>query len=236
MKAAKFDYVVAKTVAEAAAALAGEGRSTAAIAGGQSLLPMLNLRLARPDVLVDIAGIEELKAAASSASTIRIGALTTHAEIEDGKIFDRFGGLLQTIASGISYRSIRNYGTIGGSIALADPAADWPVCLIALAADVRIADGGVTRLEPVRDFIRGQYATSLRSNEIIVGFDLPHPGAGLRWGLHKVARKSGAFAEFDRGRGGACRQRRRIGGAGRRRAASVSPAASGRAVACPRLF
>jgi carbon-monoxide dehydrogenase medium subunit len=193
MKSAAFDYVVAKTVAEASAALAQDASATV-IAGGQSLVPMLNLRVALPDLLVDIAGLEELKETCETAAGLRIGALTTHADIEDGNIPDLFGGLTRKAASGISYRAVRNYGTIGGSVALADPAADWPVCLMALGAQVRIAGRNGSRREPIGDFIQGQYATSLEKDEIVLGFDIPRPDARLRWGLFKVVRKSGAFA------------------------------------------
>ena len=195
MKSAKFDYVVAKTVAEATAALASASASPAIIAGGQSLVPMLNLRVAVADVLVDISGIEELKTTCETPTGMRIGALTTHADVEDGKVPDLFAGLLRKVASGISYRSIRNYGTVGGSVALADPAADWPVCLMALGADVCIADGAEARSQPITEFIAGQYRTSLRKNEIVTGLDIPRSDAPLRWGLHKVVRKSGAFAD-----------------------------------------
>jgi carbon-monoxide dehydrogenase medium subunit len=194
MKAAAFDYAVAKTVAEANALLGSNGATTAAIAGGQSLLPMLNLRVALPDLLVDIGRLEELKEIGATPTSIRIGALTTHAAIEDGKLPDDFGGLMQKVASKISYRAVRNHGTIGGSVALADPAADWPGCLLALGAQVRIAGRKGTRSQPIGEFVRGQYSTSLAADEIILGFDVPRPKAALRWGFFKVARKSGAFA------------------------------------------
>src|SRR4029077_14738396 len=100
MKAAKFDYLVAKTVADAAASLASAGPSSAIIAGGQSLVPMLNLRVAVADVLVDISAIEDLKLTSLTANRMRIGALTTHADIEDGKTPDPFGGLLRKVAAG----------------------------------------------------------------------------------------------------------------------------------------
>jgi carbon-monoxide dehydrogenase medium subunit len=193
MKAAPFDYVAARTVAEASAALASEGAT--AIAGGQSLLPMLNLRVALPDLLVDLGGLEELKELSVSSAGVRIGALTTHAAIEDGVLADAFGGLLQRVAATISYRAIRNHGTIGGSVALADPAADWPGCLLALGATVRISGVKGPRSEPIGSFVQGQYQTSLTPDEVIVGFDLPRRSAPLRWGFFKVARKSGAFAD-----------------------------------------
>jgi carbon-monoxide dehydrogenase medium subunit len=194
MKAAIFDYAVPKTVAEASALLAG-GAATAAIAGGQSLLPMLNLRVALPDLVVDIGRLQELKEVAATSTNVRIGALTTHAAIEDGKLPEAFGGLMQRVASKISYRAVRNYGTIGGSVALADPAADWTGCLMALGADVRISGLKGTRSQPVGEFVLGQYSTSLASDEIILGFDVPRPDAALRWGFFKVVRKSGAFAD-----------------------------------------
>jgi carbon-monoxide dehydrogenase medium subunit len=193
MKAAIFDYAVPKTVAEASALLASGG--AAAIAGGQSLVPMLNLRVALPDLLVDIGRLQELKEVAATPANIRIGALTTHAAIEDGKLPEAFGGLMQKVASKISYRAIRNHGTIGGSVALADPASDWPGCLIALSAHVRISGLKGTRSQPISEFVLGQYSTSLAADEIILGFDVPRPDGALRWGFFKVVRKSGAFAD-----------------------------------------
>ena len=195
MKAAIFDYAVPKTVSEASTLLGTAGVATAAIAGGQSLLPMLNLRVALPDLLVDIGRLQELKEVATTPSNIRIGALTTHAAIEDGKLPEAFGGLMQKVASKISYRAIRNHGTIGGSVALADPASDWTGCLMALGAHVRISGLKGTRSQPISEFVLGQYSTSLTSDEIILGFDVPRPdAAALRWGFFKVVRKSGAFA------------------------------------------
>jgi carbon-monoxide dehydrogenase medium subunit len=193
MKAAIFDYAVPKTVAEASALLASGG--AAAIAGGQSLVPMLNLRVALPDLLVDIGRLQELKEVAATPANIRIGALTTHATIEDGKLPEAFGGLMQKVASKISYRAVRNHGTIGGSVALADPASDWSGCLMALGAHVRISGLKGTRTQPISEFVLGQYSTSLAADEIILGFDVPRPAAALRWGFFKVVRKSGAFAD-----------------------------------------
>ncbi len=194
MKSAPFDYVLARTVTEATATLAQDRRNAMVIAGGQSLVPMLNLRMALPDLLVDIGRLDELKATSATQEALQLGALVTHADIEDGAVPDPFGGLLRKIAGGISYRTVRHYGTIGGSVALADPAADWPVVLLALGAAARIASPAGSRSQSVDDFIKGQYATSLAPEEIIVGFDIPIPGARMRWGTSKVVRKSGAFA------------------------------------------
>jgi carbon-monoxide dehydrogenase medium subunit len=194
MKSARFDYFTPKTLSEATSALGLDDRTAMVIAGGQSLIPMLNLRVAVPDVLIDIGKLDGLKEASAREARFRVGALVTHADIEDGRIPDVFGGLLRKIAAGISYRAIRHYGTIGGSVALADPAADWPVALLALGADVRIASRTQTRSQPINEFIRHQYSTSLAKDEIILGFDIPIPETPLRWGISKVVRKSGAFA------------------------------------------
>ncbi|MPZ38275.1 MAG: carbon monoxide dehydrogenase [Rhizobiales bacterium] len=194
MKSAPFDYVRPRTVAEASALLAQAGVNAAAIAGGQSLVPMLNLRVAQVDLLVDLSRLDELKAVGETSENLQIGALTTHAAIEDGMIPDPFGGLMRRVASTISYRAVRNYGTIGGSIALADPAADWTGCLIALGAVVRIGGRNGAREQAVEDFVQGTYSTSLGPGEVILGFDVPRSDAPLRCGFAKVARKSGAFA------------------------------------------
>ncbi len=195
MKAAPFDYIRPKSVAKASVALRRKVATTAAIAGGQSLLPMLNLRVAMLDLLVDISRLDDLKAVAKTPDSVWIGALTTHAAIEDGKTPDLFGGLMRRVAGQISYRAVRNHGTVGGSVALADPAADWPCCLIALGATVRIVGRNGVRVQPVADFIQGPYATTLTAGDIIMGFDIPAPKAPPRWGFAKVARKSGAFAQ-----------------------------------------
>ena len=194
MKAAPFEYIRPKSVAEASVALGRRGANTAAIAGGQSLLPMLNLRVAMIDLLVDISRLDDLKTVTETPDSLWIGALTTHSAIEDGKIPDIFSGLMRRIAGQISYRAVRNHGTIGGSVALADPAADWPCFLIALDATVRIVGRNGVRVERVAEFIQDSYATTLTTGDIIMGFDIPAPKAKLRWGFAKVARKSGAFA------------------------------------------
>jgi carbon-monoxide dehydrogenase medium subunit len=194
MKPAPFDYFRPKTVAEASVALGRKGITTAAIAGGQSLLPMLNLRVAFIDLLIDISRLDDLKAVTKTPDSIWMGALTTHAAIEDGKVPDIFSGLMRQVARQISYRAIRNHGTVGGSVALADPAADWPCCLTALDASIRIVGRNGVRVLAVTDFVRGPYESALTTGDIIMGFDIPAPQSPLRWGFAKVARKSGAFA------------------------------------------
>jgi carbon-monoxide dehydrogenase medium subunit len=192
MKPAPFDYARATSLGDATQRVARDGGVI--IAGGQSLMPLLALRVASADVLVDIRDIQALRECHRIAGGARIGAGITHADIEDGKIEDPTGGLMRRVAGGIAYRSIRNHGTIGGSVALADPAADWPACLLALGASVRIAGPAGERVEPMDEFLRGAYTTSLASGEIITAFDIPALAADARVGWSKVVRKSGAFA------------------------------------------
>jgi carbon-monoxide dehydrogenase medium subunit len=194
MKSAPFEYVRPKSVAEASVALGRRGATTAAIAGGQSLIPMLGLRVALVDLLVDLSRLDDLKVVAESPDSVWLGALTTHAMIEDGKTPDIFNGLMRRVAGQISYRAVRNHGTLGGSVALADPAADWPACLVALDASVRVVGRNGVRMERVTDFLQDAYATTLVTGDVIMGFDVPAPAKPFRWGFAKVARKSGTYA------------------------------------------
>jgi aerobic carbon-monoxide dehydrogenase medium subunit len=195
MKPAPFDYVRPASVAEASVALGRRGATTAAIAGGQSLLPMLALRVALPDLLVDISRLDDLKIVTRTPDSLWLGALTTHAAIEDAGVPDIFNGLMRRVAGQISYRAVRNHGTIGGSVALADPAADWPACLLALDASLRVVGRNGVRVQSIDDFMQGAFETTLITGDIIMGFDIPAPSRAFRWGFCKVARKSGAFAQ-----------------------------------------
>ncbi len=194
MKPAAFAYVRAGSVAEAAALLA-EGE-TRLLAGGQSLGPMLNLRLARPARLVDVKRAEGLRTLAAGDAVFSLGAGWTHAEIEDGAMEDPTRGLLRHVAHGIAYRAVRNRGTIGGSLCHADPAADWVSTIVALGA-VLIAEAsqGVRRRIPADRFIVGAFTTALEANEVLVAIELPRLSEQARWGYHKLCRKTGEFAK-----------------------------------------
>lgn len=189
MKPAAFDYRRPATLKEALS-----DDDVMFLAGGQSLLPLLGLRMNSPRCLVDIARIAELRRIEDRGTHVMIGAAITHAEIEDGLVPDPGRGLMRRMASRIAYRAVRNQGTIGGSVAMADPAADWPVCLMALDATAVIAGAKGERREPVTEFVQDVYTTSLAPGEIIVGFEVPWLDAGARTGVAKVARKTGAFA------------------------------------------
>ena len=190
MKPAAFDYARPASAAEATPLLAeAEARP---LSGGMSLGPMLNLRLARPSRLIDITRLPGLTEASETPTHIRLGAAITHASIEDGETPEPLPGLLRHIAGGIAYRAVRTRGTIGGSLAHADPAADWLTAMTLLDAEIETLQG---RRIPIRGFTRGAYATALPAGDIITAIHIPRASASARWGWHKICRKSGEFAQ-----------------------------------------
>jgi carbon-monoxide dehydrogenase medium subunit len=189
MKAAAFDLASPATLAEASGLL-GQGGAMP-MAGGQSLGPMLNLRLARPGLLVRLAGIDGLAGASESADAVTLGALVTHAAIADGRAPDPGLGALARAADGIAYRAVRNRGTIGGSLCHADPAADWLTVLTAMGA-VALTSAG--RAIPVEDFIIAAFRTALRPGELLTAIRIPRLRPVARWGYVKACRKPGEFA------------------------------------------
>jgi len=194
MKAIDFDYARPATVDEALELLDRGDIAARPVAGAQSLGPMLNLRLAQPDLLVDITGIAELRGIRIDGDAIAIGACVTHATLEDGRYDDATRGVLPGVAGGIAYRAVRNRGTIGGSLAHADPAADWVATLTALGAEVVVAGRGGRRSVPVADFVLGVFETDLQPGEIIVEIRVPALSERARWGYYKVCRKAGEFS------------------------------------------
>jgi aerobic carbon-monoxide dehydrogenase medium subunit len=194
MKAAVFDYVRAQTLPEALAALGDPISGAKPISGSQSMGPMLNMRLARPARVIDVSRLQDLRAVSETNDAIRVGAAVTHAEIEDGRHPLLQHPYLQFVAAGIAYRAIRNRGTIGGSLAHADPAADWPLALSALDARIELAKSGGTRIVKAADFMLGAFTTLLEEGEIVSAILLPKIGPTLRWGYCKLCRKTGEFA------------------------------------------
>jgi carbon-monoxide dehydrogenase medium subunit len=172
-----------------------EAKGTAKLmAGGQSLGPMLNLRLVQPDLIIDITGLDELKHAERSGDELVIGACVTHGDIEDGRIPDVTRQAMQRVASGIAYRAVRNRGTIGGSLSHADPAADWVSALPALGAKIRLRSPTGHRDLAIEDFITGALESALQPNELVESLRVPVMRASARWGYVKACRKPGEFA------------------------------------------
>jgi carbon-monoxide dehydrogenase medium subunit len=192
MKAAAFELARPDSLDQAIAMLASDGGRV--LAGGQSLGPMMNLRLARPDRLVQIGGLPELSGVAADADAVTIGACVTHAALADGLAPDIGGDVLARVADGIAYRAVRNRGTIGGSLCHADPAADWVTVLTALGAAILLRGPNGPRTLPIADFIVGAFRTALGPGEILCAVRVPRLPSDARWGYVKACRKPGDFA------------------------------------------
>jgi carbon-monoxide dehydrogenase medium subunit len=194
MKAAAFDYVRPQSLAEAISILATTDRDAQVMAGGQSLVAMMNLRVASPELIVDIERLDELRIASDGADTVWLGACVTHAAIEDGRVPDPSRGLMPHVASNLAYRAVRTRGTIGGSLALSDPAADWLTVLAALDAQVVLRGPSGQRGVNALGFTTGVYETVRARDEIIEGVRIPKLSADASGGFCKFCRKSGEFA------------------------------------------
>lgn len=193
MKPVAFDHHFPASLSDAIQGL-GEGGASL-VSGNQSLGPMLNLRLARPDRLIDLTSLQDLRSVEETETHVRLGARITHAEIEDGEALDPTGGWLREVAGHIAYRAVRNRGTLGGSLCHADPAADWVIVMTTLGATAILVGPAGERRVPVEDFIIGPYLTVLRSGEILTAVDIAKPGPGARWGYWKYVRQVGDFAK-----------------------------------------
>jgi carbon-monoxide dehydrogenase medium subunit len=194
MKAAAVEYARPRSLTEAVDLLAKHPGEARVIAGGQSLVAMMNLRVASPGLLIDISRLPELGSVSDDTEAVTVGACVTHAAIEDGRVADSWRGLMPRVAAGLAYRAIRNRGTIGGSLALSDPAAEWPAVLTALDAEVMVC--GPNGRRPIRciEFTTGVFETALAADEIIESVRIPKLSADARWGYLKLCRKSGEFA------------------------------------------
>ena len=195
MKPVDFKYHRAASVDDALERLAAGGGGTKLIGGGQSLGPMLNLRLSRPRVLVDISSVEALRGVESTRESLIAGAAATHSQIEDRPASDPIEHAMREVAAGIAYRAVRNRGTIGGSIVHADPAADWASFLLCADARVRITGPMGNRDVPMREFTHAAYTTALAPDEIVTGIEIPRTTASARFGFYKLCRKTGELAE-----------------------------------------
>jgi carbon-monoxide dehydrogenase medium subunit len=194
MKAASFAYERPADLSALLGLMAKAEGMTKIIAGGQSLGPMLNLRLVEPDLIIDIAGLSELKRAERNGDELVIGACVTHGDIEDGRIPDVTRGAMQRVASAIAYRAVRNRGTIGGSLSHADPAADWISALSALGARVTLRHAAGARHLAIEKFITGALESALQPGEIVEAVRVPVMTPSARWGYVKACRKNGEFA------------------------------------------
>ncbi|MDH3230540.1 MAG: xanthine dehydrogenase family protein subunit M [Alphaproteobacteria bacterium] len=194
MKPAPFDYAKPATLEEAFGLLEGHGDDAQVLAGGQSLLPTLNMRLSAPAILVDISALDALRGISLDNEMLRIGALTSHSELQASEDVARAAPLLALAVSHIAHPAIRNRGTFGGSLAHADPAAEFPACVVALDAGLEIAGRSGTRKVAAVDFFHGLYETGLGPGEILTAAEVPVLQKGFRSGFSEFARRTGDFA------------------------------------------
>ena len=194
MKAPRFAYARPASVAEALALLDRHKDDARVLAGGQSLVPMLNFRVAAPKVLVDINRIAALSGIKVTKSHVRIGALVRHVELERSPDIAKHLPLVAAAVPHIAHPAIRNRGTFGGSCALADPAAELPACALALGATFVIAGKKSERRVAAEEFFKGLYATALKPGELLVAAEFPLAKAGERSAFGELARRHGDYA------------------------------------------
>ncbi|THD63221.1 MAG: xanthine dehydrogenase family protein subunit M [Bradyrhizobium sp.] len=194
MKASAFAYARATSVADALALLAAHGDGAKVLSGGQSLMPAMNLRLISPELIVDIGGLAELRGVAVSGDVLKIGALTRHAELLRSPEIAAHAPLLAEAVAHVAHPAIRNRGTLGGSLAHADPAAELPACMLALNATVVISGPSGERRMAAEDFFTGIYETALSAQELLVAVELPVARKSSGYFFDEFARRHGDYA------------------------------------------
>jgi len=193
VKPAPFDYHCPGELAEAIATLQRYGDEAKVLAGGQSLIPLLSLRLSRFDHLIDLRAIEQLKGITAVDGAIRVGAMTTQAGVARSQDAAAVP-LLAKASAHIGHYQIRNRGTVGGSLAHADPAAEYPATAVALDASLEIAGPNGSRRIAAADFFISAWVTAMESDEILVAADFPTWSGNCGWAVDEVARRAGDFA------------------------------------------
>jgi carbon-monoxide dehydrogenase medium subunit len=194
VKSAAFDYVKPAAMAELFELLQTHGDDARILAGGQTLLATLNMRLSEPQLVIDITGLNELRGIRQEGDRLYIGALTTHTEIENSALISQHAPMLAMAAPHIAHRAIRNSGTWGGSIAYGDPAAEWPCCLCAMDGQVHLQSPSGRRKISATDFFVDLYTTALEPDEVVVGADVPMAGQADWFAIDELARRHGDYA------------------------------------------
>jgi aerobic carbon-monoxide dehydrogenase medium subunit len=194
VKARNFRYIRPASLYHAHRILAENDGDAMPLAGGQSLLAGLNMRLSAPKILVDIGELKELAGESYTDGIVRLGALTLHRELLGSQLVQKHVPLLARAASHIGHVAIRNRGTLGGSLAYADPAAELPACAVALGATLVLGSLNGERAVKAEDFFKGLFETDLRPGELIVAVEFPVVQAGTAIGFAELARRHGDFA------------------------------------------
>ena len=194
MKAAAFSYARATSVVNALELLAAHGDGAKVLSGGQSLMPAMNLRLISPELIVDISEIAELRGILVSGDVLTIGALTRHADLLKSPEIAAHAPLLTEAIAHVAHPAIRNRGTIGGSLAHADPASELPACMLALNATIIVRGQGGERRIAAEAFFTGIYETVLSARELIIGVELPVVRKNAAHFFHEFSRRHGDYA------------------------------------------
>ena len=194
MKAPPFSYIRPETVDGVIECLQQYGDDAAVLAGGQSLMASLNMRLSAPGVLVDINNVGSLSEIALHGNHLRIGAMTRQVEVEQSSLVAEHAPLISMAMPYIAHPAVRNRGTIGGSIAFADPAAELPACIVALQADLIVQGSKGERKIPATNFFNGLYETALASDEVLIAIELPAAAAPQKFAFRELARRHGDYA------------------------------------------
>jgi carbon-monoxide dehydrogenase medium subunit len=193
MKASAFSYARATSVMNAIELLVTQGDRAKVLSGGQSLMPAMNLRLISPELIVDIGDLTELRGIAVTGDTLRIGALTRHVDLQNSPEIAAHAPLLTQAIAHVAHPAIRNRGTIGGSLAHADPAAELPACMVALDATIIVKGASGERRVPARDFFTGIYETVLSADELLVAVEIPAPPKNAAHFFSEFARRHGDY-------------------------------------------
>jgi carbon-monoxide dehydrogenase medium subunit len=193
MKPSRFEYACPETLPEALALLRRHNGDAAILAGGQSLMPMLNLRIAKPTILIDINRVPQLDAITYAGGVLSIAARARHNDVLRSPVVKKHAPLLTQALEHVAHEAIRNRGTLGGSLALADPAAELPACVVCMDATVVVLSLRGERAVPAAQFFQGLYTTALEPDEIIARVDIPTM-PGWRFGFDEAARRHGDFA------------------------------------------
>ncbi len=195
MKPAPFEYVAPSSIQDALFHLLSAGGEAKILAGGQSLVPAMNFRLARPALLVDINEVTDLQGVrVSEQGEISIGALVRHGELENNNLPRPTGAILAEMARWVGHAPVRTRGTIGGSLAHADPAAEWGVMAVTLEGAIDVVGPGGSRRVDASDFFRSVFVTDLETDELVTRINLPPLGANVRFGFCEFSRRAGDFA------------------------------------------
>lgn len=189
-----FRYERAESLAAAAAALREAGAAAKVIAGGQSLLPMMNLGLLDLKAVIDVSRVAEARGVSEEDGYLRIGALTRHRDVQADPLVGAYQPLLAAAASNVGSSRIRARGTLGGSLAHSDPAAELPLAMTALGAEYELTDGAASRTIPADEFHLSYFTTALSEDELLASVRVPKLGPGWGWGFREVSRRPGDFA------------------------------------------